>query len=420
MLNNSAIGGIIKAIVGLVGSNVLGQLFLFIILPVTTYIYSPVSMGMFAFSWAIVNVISVVSGLRFELAIPLPKLDRDAKRIFTRIVQLNFLFVILSFVLSCLVFLLMPDDEVNYTILFIPLGVMTIGLYRACLYYNVRKENFNNISESKLYQSFGNGACQLILGFGTSGLAAMMMLSFILGQCFGVKKLFDAISTYNYKDLLDLKFKSRDIFLLKKYSKFPKYDVPAALIDTISAQLPNLTLAIVFNPVIAGVYLLADKLLITPASVMSQAFSQVFLAKLSASETQEERHLWLIRLLLMVSSVSIIYFFVFYFSVDLLVVRFLDSAWYDVADIIQILLIGICFQMIYSPLSMALVVSNSQHISLIIHIMLLTLKLSSLVYAYIFSDYMYFVYGIAMSNSLVYASAIFYVFYRARFLKVGY
>ena len=71
----NAQGGFFKAVSVLVGGTAFAQLIGFICLPILTRLYTPEDYSVLGVYVAIVSILSVVSCLRFEIAIPIAKSD---------------------------------------------------------------------------------------------------------------------------------------------------------------------------------------------------------------------------------------------------------------------------------------------------------------------------------------------------------
>lgn len=66
----------LKHITMIAGGTTLAQLVNILATPVISRIYSPEDFGVAAVFMSVVSILSVISALRYELAIPLPKTER--------------------------------------------------------------------------------------------------------------------------------------------------------------------------------------------------------------------------------------------------------------------------------------------------------------------------------------------------------
>ena len=401
----------LSSILSMISASVIGQFYLLAILPVVTYIYTPAQLGGLAICLGVINVVAVISGLRYEVALPLVKLDKHARLLSTQIIQSNLVFSCIAFIIICILYFLFFDNQQKstYDIAFlIPFGILSVGLYRLVSFSLVRHSAFKVLSYSKMIQAFVNGTCQIGLGYIYSS-SAFLVIAFILGQvvAFIIMKVKGNLKLWekNYK---------ASLYLLKKHQKFPKYDAPAALIGTMSSQLPNLFLAIVFSPTIAGVYLVAEKVVSAPMAILSQAIGQVCYAKLTGADWAQRRQQNLIKVVIFLSTLAFVFFLFFYFVATYILSILFASEWQQAIDIIKIIVIGCSFQLIYSPLSMVLMATNGQRVGFFINISLLLFKLIALVIGGFFDSFVYFLFSFTFSNAIVYFIAIIIVMKRAK------
>ncbi len=88
----NAQGGFFKAVSVLVGGTAFAQLIGFICLPILTRLYTPEDYSVLGVYVAIVSILSVVSCLRFEIAIPISKHNEEAKALLLLAIISNIIF----------------------------------------------------------------------------------------------------------------------------------------------------------------------------------------------------------------------------------------------------------------------------------------------------------------------------------------
>src|SRR3989344_9488348 len=112
----------------------IGQAITLISSPILTRLYSPIDFGYFAVFVAIVSVLLIVATGQYELAITLPKKEKNV----TGLVYLTWS---ISFITSALVFVLLLIFKdiflssfkfINYSLViyFIPIAILTYSLYQ--------------------------------------------------------------------------------------------------------------------------------------------------------------------------------------------------------------------------------------------------------------------------------------------------
>lgn len=65
----------------------------------------------------------------------------------------------------------------------------------------------------------------------------------------------------------------------QRYSDFPKLNAPAAIIGSLGRNLPILLMGVMFTPVVAGFYAMANRLSRAPIEIVANSMRKVFLQK---------------------------------------------------------------------------------------------------------------------------------------------
>ena len=150
-------------IITLISGTAISQGILFAATPFLTRLYTPEEFGYFSLYAAIVAVITSVASWKYELAIMLPKEEKDAQAVL-------FLSIITTIISTVLVFLLILifknlivehiTEEVESFIWIVPLGVLISGLYQVFISFSSRNKYFKSVSISRISQS--GGACSSV------------------------------------------------------------------------------------------------------------------------------------------------------------------------------------------------------------------------------------------------------------------
>src|SRR5699024_4663850 len=149
--------------------------------PILTRLYTPEDFGALAIFIAITAILGSIANGRYELAIVLPKSNKEA-------LSIMLFSLIISTVLSAILMLiiiafhsniveLLNAENIAMWLYFIPMVVFFSGLYNSLNYYNTRKKKFSVIAKTSITRSTGLAIVQITIGIfkkGSSGL--------ILGQ----------------------------------------------------------------------------------------------------------------------------------------------------------------------------------------------------------------------------------------------
>ncbi|TSA81463.1 oligosaccharide flippase family protein [Deinococcus detaillensis] len=272
-LSPTAKGGAI-----ILSGNLLGQLIAVISTPLLTRVYDPSILGVYGIFTSIVSVVAVISSMRYELAIALPKEDAKAASLLVVSAIASLLIAVLILIL-CFIFkneLIALTGLTNSAYLFlIPLSGAIIGVQQASLQYLLRTNSYYNYAISRVFQGSSIIILQIVFGLVTG---YGIFIGDSLGKVFIVLLLVYFVSknwsrvSFQCSNLLDI---------AKAYSQFPKYNLPAAMLGALSINLPIIIINSHFTSAAGGHFYMAYRLLSLPVQLLSQAIGQVFLATAS-------------------------------------------------------------------------------------------------------------------------------------------
>ena len=260
----------------LVSGTVATQLLAVAFAPVLTRLYTPEDFGLLGVYGSLLALIGVVSSLRYEQVIPLPDNDNDA----ANVTILSFVVVLVFSLLSILAVVFFADeiaDTFDSPLLadylwLLPLGVFFSGIYNVFSYWAVRKKNFSTIAGTRVRQLLTTiviqlGACR----FG----GVSLLLAQVAGQTMGAMILArQALKGAAFKQVSRVKI----VYVAKRYRQFPLFSTLSGFFNTAGLQLPPLMFAAYFGSSSAGLYILANRILSLPMSVIGSAIGQVFLS----------------------------------------------------------------------------------------------------------------------------------------------
>lgn len=368
----------------LAGAAGLGQLLLLAIIPILTRLYTPADFGLFAAFSASMGLASVISSLRYELAIPLMRNDRSARSMLMSALMINAIIALFALLAASIwreefAGLLKAPGLANYLLL-VPLAILGAGTYRALNLWALRKSEFKVVAQTKILQSVTNAFAQLAGGF--AGLGAIgLIVGHVLGFTAGATRLVRSVGFHRYSVRSPAERKRAGV-LLAGHSRFPKFDVPASLIDFLGVQLPNLALVGLFSPAVAGIYFLAERVMTAPMGIVAQAIGQTVLA--GARESTAKRRIMRQTFLIVVCLAALVAGPVLAVMVagEFLFATIFDETWRQAGLYAAWLAPGFALQFIYSSISTTLSATRGQRINLVIHSTLLALKIGALVVGY--------------------------------------
>jgi O-antigen/teichoic acid export membrane protein len=359
----------VKNIVKLSSGSVIAQAIAVLTMPVITRYFTPEAFGTLGIFVAVIGMTGVISSFRYELAIMLPKDDKDASNIlvfslFLTICSSIFLFAII-YLFKLSLFNQFDLEKYNNFLYFIPMMTCIMGFYKSLSRWHGRHQRFGSVANSMVMEKLFSQSLMIGAGFFgfTSGL--FLILSRITGQFASFLFLF-VLSFLKEKTRIIKNFSfSRSFGLLKRYENFPKYDLWSALFNSGSQNLPVILLGLYFSSEVVGYFALGRQVLNIPMVFIGNAVGQVFFQKASQSlhdgtlsKTVESVFESLVKygllpfLILMVSGEEL-FSFVF------------GSQWGDAGVYAQYLSLWVFFVFISSPLSTLLIVLEKQKVFMV-------------------------------------------------------
>lgn len=357
--------------------------------PILTRIYTPADFGIFALFSAICLILTVIVTGRYELAIVVPEDDSEA-------LNLVYLSIGLSFIISCflliliLIFgksiaLLLNHPELINFLYLVPLSTFLLGTFQSLNYWFNRNKKYRIMASSRVLQSGIVGVTQLISGF-----YKLIQIGLVYGQIFG-----QLISLVYLSILFKLNVKecNRSISIqcitevAKKYKNFPKFLIVAHAFNTSSSQTPIILLNSLFTSVSAGYFMLTERILQAPISLVARAIGDVFRQEASYqyARTKECKKIYIVTLKRLILLSIIPFLLLFIFAEDIFIFAF-GTEWGVAGEYARILTPMFFMRFITSPLSSMFTIAEAQKLDLIWQVMLFILVICAFSIGYFYES----------------------------------
>jgi O-antigen/teichoic acid export membrane protein len=376
----------LKNLITLVSGTAVAQALSLLVSPLLSRYYSPEDFTIFALFNSTSAILSVVATARFELAVPLPKLDKDARAVLKLSVLISLSVAAISF-LGIVVFRLLSSDfdSANWFYL-IPISVLVNGLYNAFNYWSTRQKTFKINALGRVVMSVGMATTGVLLGYLT-GEAYGLILGLVVGQVLGtLVMIWPWIS--NRRTFFSNVTSAEMITQSKEYSSFLKVNTPHALLDTFQDHGVVYLLTFYFVEAVTGWYSFAFRILKAPVGLIGSAFYQLFYQKLSEAKNQNQDLQPLV--LSMYKRLAIIgfpFFLVMFLFTPELFEWIFGNRWREAGEIAQILIPWLYLNFILSPVSSITLVCNRQKAAFKITIFDSSIRLIALVIGGVMQDY---------------------------------
>lgn len=260
-----------------------GQAIALLAAPLLSRVYSPADFGVLAIVSAGVAVLGTVAALRFDLAIPLPKDDREAFSLVALGLWSSLCVTVLGLVAVALV-----GERVSEILGAVGLGLWlwlgpviagAMGVYSVLNQLAIRARRYNSIARRNVAQGAATVVTQV-----TAGLGGMQPGGLVVGL--GVGQLVSAITLgsgagLNTPTARAGRSRARMRAAAVTYRRFPLMLAPAGLINVAGLQVPVVLIAYWYGAEVAGWLTMTQRVLSLPVMLVGTAVAQVYLGAIS-------------------------------------------------------------------------------------------------------------------------------------------
>lgn len=276
-----------RNVLTLMSGTTVAQVIPIAISPLLTRIYTPEDFAIFGLYIAIIALLSALITGKYELAIILPKQDRDALNIaafaFTLTLVLSLFSLVIVHIFNTKISTFLHNSDIAVWLYLLPLSLSLYGTYQIMFFWNNRKKEYKVLAHSTILQSSFIGITNLILGFFRS--LNGLILGNIIGQI--ITNIFFWKKSFQGKKFSHQISRLRILANIRKYYNFPLYSMPMSILNSMSSNIIIYSLSIFFNPLLLGYYYLSQRVLNTPLTIISTSLSSVFFQSVAHAEDKK-------------------------------------------------------------------------------------------------------------------------------------
>lgn len=266
----------------LISGTALAQLIPILLQPVLRRYFSPEAFGAYSVYVSLVGILLIISSLRYELAIILPRSNKEAAAVFFLTVILNLFFNILLLLVIVIwksklaQWLNLSKSFAGYLYL-VPVGTFMFSLYQSINCWLVREKRFFPISLNKFIRRGFEGASQIFFMF------SKVFHGLIFGDLIGhIANIISGIHQGKKSGLSLRLFSQVKIkYVLAKYSEYPKFNIIPGFMSACSYLLPAIIINKYYSAENAGYFDLSKLLLSIPLALVASSLSNVLLQRIS-------------------------------------------------------------------------------------------------------------------------------------------
>jgi O-antigen/teichoic acid export membrane protein len=270
------------------GGTAAGQAIALAFTPIITRLYSPAEYGVLGVYISVLGILSVAAMLRFEFAIPVAADERESRAV----LRLALGVALVTSALAALV-LLVADGPILRAapslapmapyLWMIPVGMLAAAGYQALSFRALRRQEIATLSRTRLTQSLGMTLTQALLGVLHAGPVGLL-LGYVLGQSGGTATLWRGervARTTPTPSPVEVRAAA------SRFARFPRYSAPAAMLDSMAANVPLVLFAAAFGTVVVGWLSLVQRVLLVPLNLVGASTTQVVFAELSRAHRED-------------------------------------------------------------------------------------------------------------------------------------
>ena len=274
----------------LISGTVIAQVIPVLLQPFLRRFFSPEAFGTYSVYLSLVAMIAVITSLRYDDAVVLPKEDSDSANVLFLSLLFNFfinlaLFLIIVFFGRKLIILLNIPSELPVSILYlIPLSVFLLNTYQSFNYWLIRQKKYYAVTSNKLVRRGTEGLSLVI--FAVLRYPKGLIYSDIFGQVANA-----AVTIFNsIRSGFKISSFNRSAMgsVLREYSDFPKYNLIPAFMSACSYYLPTILINKYYSPEMTGYFDLSKLLLSIPLAFIATSVSNVLLQRISERFSKNE------------------------------------------------------------------------------------------------------------------------------------
>jgi O-antigen/teichoic acid export membrane protein len=296
-----------------VSGTIAAQAIVLLLQPFLRRMYPAADFGYFSIYSSLAGIPVVIACFRYELAVMLPRSQKEADNIMVGAFIINVFFsVILGILLvlfakPLLVFLNVDEDFLPWLYAVAP-AVFFYANYTLWNGWLVRKKNFASTTWLKLNRRISEGGGQVGLSYFTA------VPGLLLGELFGRFVFNIAGIFYIFKNGFSFKYVRLASItrLLKEYVRFPKYSLLPTLLNSAGLLLPAIMFNRLFGKEQTGYFDLCIQTLGVPVMFIVNSLSVVINERLSSSYRNREVVLdRILRIFKNLTLFGLLYFIVF-------------------------------------------------------------------------------------------------------------
>ncbi|HFQ5567890.1 TPA: lipopolysaccharide biosynthesis protein [Vibrio vulnificus] len=358
------------------GGNVFAQFLAVVFIPILSRMYSPEEFGIATFFLAITSCAISVSSLRYATAIPIVKGEKEflasivSSSAIVAATSVLFWWVIYNFNFE----FLRPIFEVK-DIAVIYIIVMSIN--NILINVIIRRGEYKTIGLAKISSATILNFSRLLAGL--LSIENGLVVSLIISELVTLFVILYSNKPASFLIIRERTLKKNNILdFLKKYKRYPIFQVPSQASLIVTQYAPVFLLSISFDASYVGIYAMANNLVNMPVNSFGLALSQIFYGEFSKEHNQEKMLKTSLIIIGSIVTVTIPVLLIFYLYGESIIALLLGNRWQFVYEVSFYMLILGATKLCVSSISQSFNIFDKQSFQLKLNILSLFSSYSSL------------------------------------------
>jgi len=369
-LRQAAGSSYLRGIATLSGGQMLAAIVPFLAAPILGRIYRPEDYALLATYGAVVNVAAAIATLHYQHGVLVERTTQRAHQMAWISIAATMTVAAMMIPVAVGIYFLDPFAASvrghRLWFLVLPLSTLVSGMSLAAMAVANRAQSYKTLAVMQFTAAAASAMASIAFGLlhlQSDGL----MLAYAVSQI--VTLGFSASILVRHRVFAAVSSRRRLGWLAVRHRGYPLFTLPAAVIHSLSAQLPVFVLTAMGASATLGAFSRAQGLLFLPVIMFSGAVGRVYIQRAAAdfNRTGSCRPVFLktTPLIMLYAAPFLVSFTLFGETIFTL---YLGENWREAGQIAQIICPILFLQMFASPLGSSIVFAGNQHVGMYVHI----------------------------------------------------
>jgi O-antigen/teichoic acid export membrane protein len=349
----------------------IAQAFPLIFYPVIGRIFSPEEFGLLATLTSITSILAVSATGKYEGSILIADDKVEAANIIGLVIVLSIIFLLISYLFlqmfSPRLMIWFDEPGLRKWMFVCPISAFAIILFNCFNEWCVRNKYFLRLSWNKIINAAATTLAKLFFGIARI-LSSGLVIGDLIGRLISASgSVFSAVHM-DWRTFAKIS-SGRMKLAARRFIDFPRYVLPAQLINTVGVSLPVFMIGVLFNSKEVGYFSMTMNVISVPVSVISLAIRDVFRQRANEEFIAHGNCIGIYRRLLTLLSIAGgSGFFLLFFVLPGIFEVFLGSQWRVAGEYSQILIPMIAIKFVEESLSSVFIIAEKLRITLFLEI----------------------------------------------------